>query len=188
MTGRQLFAIFKPMIGFLIAFMKLIPTVVWKATWPLVRSLPGTLGMGVRYLYFKRLCASCGKVSQIGPGVTIVGWENLHIGDNVSIHTGCFVDARGTVRIGNMSSIAHATSILSFEHTFADVDTPIKYNPLKMAEVSIGDDCWLGCGVRVLAGSTLETRCIVAAGAVVRSGTYSRGIYAGVPASLKRQI
>ncbi len=118
----------------------------------------------------------------IGRGCEIRGWPGLRFGRNVTLHLNGYVDASGGVTIGNEVSIAHGCSILSFEHTWADASEPIKYNPLSLHPVEIQDDVWVGCGVRILAGSTILSRSVVAAGAVVTRGIYGPGVFGGVPA------
>lgn len=188
MNGRLIFSKIKPLLKVVNGINLILPEILFRCTWWLVCGMPGKLGFGLRYLYFKRLCKHCGDVPQIGPNVTILGWKRLWIGDRVSIHSNCYIDARGSITIQSDTSIAHQTSVLSFEHTYSDPTTPIKYNPLKFQSVSIGCDVWIGCGVRILAGSDICDRTIIAAGAVVPRGSYHSGIYAGVPAKLKSEL
>lgn len=188
MSGREIFSKVKPLLTLANKVNTFIPKIIFESTWWLVSGLPGKMGFGIRYLYAKRLCKNCGDAPQIGPNVTILGWQRLWIGDRVSIHKYCYIDARGGVTIQSDTSVAHQTSVLSFEHTYSDPSTPIKYNPLKFESVAIGRDVWIGCGVRILAGSVINDRSIIAAGAVVPRGNYPSGIYAGVPAKRKRDL
>jgi acetyltransferase-like isoleucine patch superfamily enzyme len=188
MTGRDQFRIVRPLLTGLSAFLRLFPRPLFNATWFAVRSFPGKPGVGLRYLYAKRLAKRCADNVRLGPGCTILYWENLELGTNVNIHVGTYIDALGGVQIRDDVSIAHSSSVLSFEHTWADESQPIKYNPLAKQPVVIGPDAWIGCGVRVLAGAQIGARTVVAAGAVVTAGEYERGVYAGVPAKLKKSI
>ncbi|MNR09087.1 putative acetyltransferase [compost metagenome] len=114
--------------------------------------------------------------------------ENLEVGDNVSIHAGCYIDAAGGVEIGNNVSIAHQSSIVAFEHTWGEQNLPIKYNKTVSSGVLISSDVWIGCGVRVLDGSRIDERVVVAAGAVVKGRLASRGVYGGVPVRRLKSI
>lgn len=182
-TGREKFARLRPVFAVGGSMLALLPTAVVRAMWPLVRSLPGLGGIGVRYLWAQRLFAGCGDNVRIGPGCTFVYWDRISVGDNVSIHERTYVDAEGGITIGDDVSIAHGCSLLAFDHSWDDESTPIKYNPRRLRPIEIASDVWLGCGVRVLSGTALGSRTIVAAGAVVRSGEYERCILGGVPAS-----
>jgi Acetyltransferase (isoleucine patch superfamily) len=125
---------------------------------------------------------SCGSSAYFGSMLTIKNPSLISIGDNFSAHEYCYIDGAGSITIGNNVSIAHNCSLVSFEHTWHDQSIPIKYNPTKRAPIIIGDDVWLGCGVRVLAGTIIEDRVVVAAGAVVKGKLDSGFLYAGVPA------
>ncbi|WP_374046562.1 DapH/DapD/GlmU-related protein [Sphingopyxis sp. DBS4] len=54
--------------------------------------------------------------------------------------------------------------------------------------VTIADDVWIGAGARLLSGVTIETRCIIAAGAVVTRAVPSGSLYGGVPARKIRDL
>ena len=90
--------------------------------------------------------------------------------------------------LGNDISIAHNTSILSSNHTWNDTNIAIKYNKEIFSKVTIKNDVWIGCGVRILAGVTINTRSIVAAGAVVNKTFDEKSLIGGVPAKLIKNI
>ena len=54
--------------------------------------------------------------------------------------------------------------------------------------VEIGEDCWLGVGVSILAGVTIGKGCVVAAGAVVARDVAPFTLVGGVPARLIRYL
>ncbi|KAA5539347.1 acyltransferase [Roseiconus nitratireducens] len=140
------------------------------------------LGAGIRYLYLKRLARHVGDNVMLNTGVHVKHWEGLELGSNITVQQNCYLDAEGGITIGDEVSIAHQSSILSFEHTWDDPELPIKSNPRRTAPVVIGDDVWIGCGVRILSGAVIGRRTVVAAGAVVRRGEIGGAIYGGVPA------
>src|SRR5690606_13490042 len=123
-----------------------------------------------------------------GEQLTVRGWENIRIGSNVSIHCGCYIEGIGGITIGDEVAVAHGTSILSFEHSWGDPNKPIKDNDLVLKPVVIERDVWIGCGVRILAGVHLNSRTVVAAGAVVNRSHPGACILAGVPARPVRSI
>jgi acetyltransferase-like isoleucine patch superfamily enzyme len=188
MTGREIFRAFKPVVGLAVSAVRWLPRGLFSASWFLVESFPGRIGILLRYLYLARLSKSCGDNVSIGRRCTIQNWGGLQVGTNVTLHIGSYVDALGGISIGSNVSIAHSTSILSFEHTWEDVDTAIKYNPLRPEPVNIADDVWIGCGVRIMAGANIGPRTVIAAGAVVSRGSYARGVYGGVPAKLLKPL
>jgi len=188
MTGRQLFAMFEPALNGIAKFLGFLPTHFSRFLYWLTRSIPGALGRGMRYPLVKRLAKSCGKNVSIADNVIILDWAGIEFGDNVQIHPFCYLDGKGGISIGNNVSVAHSSSILSFEHSWEDAEKPIKYNPMDLTAVSIADDVWVGCGVRILAGTVIETRTVLAAGCVTTRKAYTRGIYGGVPAKKLKSI
>ncbi|HYD45099.1 MAG TPA: acyltransferase [Phenylobacterium sp.] len=146
------------------------------------------VAVALRYCALKALAQECGENVFIDENVVIKNVDKLCVGSNVSIHCFCYIECLGGVRIGNDVSIAHASSILSFEHGYDAVDRPIKYNELVLSPVVIDDDCWIGCGARLLAGASIERRVVVAAGAVVKGRLAGGGIYGGVPARRLKDI
>ncbi|MCC8036007.1 MAG: acyltransferase [Rikenellaceae bacterium] len=128
------------------------------------------------------MIARCGRNVKIADGVRILNWQNLDIGDNVSINTGCYIDAAGGIIIGNNVSIAHHSTILSSTHTWDDISLPIKYNPIVLGRTVICDDVWIGCACRIIAGVTINSRSVIASGAVVNRDIDSNSVYAGIPA------
>jgi acetyltransferase-like isoleucine patch superfamily enzyme len=128
------------------------------------------------------LIPQCGDNVFVGRSVEIKHWEKLTIGSNVSIHKQCYLDAVGGIHIDNDVSIAHQTSMISFEHTWEEASLPIRDNPVSAAKITIHSDVWVGCGCRILAGVEIFSRAVVAAGAVVTKNVLPHSIVGGVPA------
>ena len=184
-TGRSYFEKHKKIINFLFGVYALIPNFFT----PILTFFSfGKISVLFRYFHFRKYCLSIGDNVYFSKNVVAKNINNLAIGSNFSIHEFSYIDAAGGIEIGDNVSVAHNCSLISFEHTWADVNTPIKYNPTSMGKITIGNDVWLGCGVRVLSGATIEDRVIVAAGAVVKGRLQSGYIYGGVPAKKLRQL
>lgn len=141
--------------------------------------LPSRLGYLQRYLLAKSLLKSCGKNIRIEPNVIIKDIENVSIGDNVSINAFSYIIGSGGVTIGNNVSIAHSSSIVAESHTWEELNVPICYNPIIPTPVSIHDDVWIGCGVRIIGPCIIHNRTIVAAGTIVKGELQPNAIYAG---------
>jgi len=188
MTGRERFGKRKTVILILVKVFSLLPQAVLIFFWDCISRNSQILFVGLRYVILKCLSKSCGDNIKIGTNVQILGWKNLSLGDNVSIHSNCYIDANGGITIKNNVSIAHNSTVLSSNHTWDDLSCPIKYNPLKFASVTIDDDVWIGCGVRILAGVNIGKRSIVAAGAVVNREIEHGSIMGGIPAKLIKRI
>lgn len=188
MRGRHLFKFFYPLLNLCVMVLRIIPRNIVKHLWVFLDLLPGIIGVAARFVFLKRLCSRVGNNVFIGRNVEVVNWQNIVIGNNVSIHKGCYIDASGGLEIGNDVSIAHASSILTFDHSWANETLPIRSNPLIFKPVKIKDDVWIGCGCRVLCGTTIGTRSIVAAGAVVTKNVDEFSLVAGIPARFVKRL
>jgi acetyltransferase-like isoleucine patch superfamily enzyme len=188
MNGRSLYKRNARVIEFLVRFYSCLPSRLRLFLYSYFFNGDWFLPAAIRYLSFRTLCKSCGPVLKIGASVKVKNWQGLSIGNCVNIHEQCYIDALGGIAIGDNVSIAHSTSVLSFEHTWENLELPIKYNPLKKERVVIENDVWVGCGVRILAGVNIGDRTIIAAGAVLPRGKYLHAIYAGIPARNVKDI
>jgi acetyltransferase-like isoleucine patch superfamily enzyme len=186
--GRLIFKYIYPLFLIVSKLFLVVPNFIINWLWILSDLLPGLVGVGFRYILALRLAKSIGKNVYFGRGVEIKYWNNFEIGSNVSIHKDCYIDAQGGLKIGNDVSIAHSSSILTFEHTWEDKFIPIKFNILKLQPVEIKNDVWIGCGCRILSGVTIESRSIVAAGAVVVNNIEAQTIEGGVPSKKIKDI
>ncbi len=187
-TGRAKFSRYKSIIALLVSLFSLFPS---KINFKLLlwnRNRNGIFGLLLRYVLIRNLAKDCGDNVSIHPGVYLFNLQNMKFGDNVSIHPMCYLDAAGEILIGDNVSIAHSTSILSTNHTWDNIDLPIKYNKETFSKVVINSDVWIGCGVRILAGVTIASRSVVAAGAVVTKSVEPNSLIGGIPGRKIKEI
>ncbi|MBP3917181.1 acyltransferase [Clostridium sp.] len=187
-SGREKFAKMKKVIEINVFILKLFPKCALKILWNIINGWHGNVGLLLRYCIAKVLFKACGDNVYIAPYVIIKNFHNIELGDNVSIHQFCYIDAHESIVIGNNVSVAHGSSIIDFEHTWDDKSMPIKYNNLITKQIKIEDDVWIGCGCRILAGVTLKSRSVIAAGAVVNKNVGSSTVVGGVPAKIIKFI
>ncbi len=188
MRGRQLFAVFRPVIRLGIGILHLCPRGLARALFTGIRHLPGRIGIGLRYILLKRLCKSCGECVAMFEGVFLTHLEHADIGSNVSIHPMCYIDAIGGLTIGDDVSIAHASTIMSSNHDFTSPGIDIRSASVIKSAVRIENDVWVGAGVRILAGCHIGSRTVIAAGAVVTRDVPSHSVSAGVPAKIIKSL
>ncbi|WP_414047246.1 acyltransferase [Macrococcus equi] len=188
MNGRESFKKYKLLIKILNNLFKFTPNFILEVLYSLLNNSDTKFSLLFRYLYIKKFAKSVGENVYIGKYSVIKNLSGLEIGDNVSIHSYCYLDAAGGIYIGNNVSIANSTSIISFEHTWSKNEIPIKYNDVEKKEILISDDVWIGTGCRILGGTNIASRSIIAAGAVVNKDTSSNSIYGGVPAKMIKKI
>lgn len=107
---------------------------------------------------------------------------HISIGNDCSINPFCILYGHGGLNIGNMVRIAAHTVIIPANHSFEDFDVPIMYQPESRKGINIGNDVWIGSGVRLLDGITIGRGSVVAAGSVVTKSVPDFSVVAGVPA------
>ncbi len=187
-TGREKLNKVKGIIAIMVFLNSLVPCFINRKLFVVVRNISGKIGLLLRYILVKNLCIECGDNIAIYEGVYLKAVQNIKIGDNVSIHSMCYIDGTGGLTIGNNISIAHASTIMTTNHTWGNKEIPIKYNDSIVDPVVVKDDVWIGAGCRILAGTTINTRAIVAAGAVVTKDVLPNTIVGGVPAKTIKSI
>ena len=186
--GRIIFSRLWPFLKALVFIFRFLPLLIHSFIWSLVTVFSGPVAVLLRYLSFSARAGRFSKNSYIGTHVVLKNIKNMQVGENFSLHDFCYVDAVGGIRIGNNVSIAHGSSLVSFNHTWDDAALPIKYNPVKIAPIIIEDDVWIGCGVRIMPGITIGQRSIVAAGSVVVKDVPANAIVGGIPAKVIKTI
>lgn len=123
-----------------------------------------------------------GSLSHIGKG--------LSIGNNSTFGSNCYFGAAGGISIGNDVIAGQYVRFHSENHVIEDIDTPIRQQGVTHRGIFVDDDVWIGAGAVFLDGANVGHGCVVAANAVVASGTYpAYSILGGVPARvLKSRI
>lgn len=179
---------FNAMTSIIAKGLSIMPKFVIKNIYNIFKNTGGYLGLGIRYVCVRNLAKKCGDNVALFPNIVIKHIESLELGNNVSIHPYCYIDAIGGLNIGDNVSIANHCSLISFGHTWDDERQPIKYNPLIMTPINIASDVWIGCGSRIIGPCNIDSRTIIAAGAVVKGNLSGMAIYGGVPARMIKQL
>ena len=111
---------------------------------------------------------SIGKNSKIGPNSELWSYGGVEVGDNVEIGS---------------QLIIHTD-----EHLIDCAEKPLSKQGGRLRPVRIRDDVYIGSRVTILSGVTIESRVVIAAGAVVNKDCDSGYLYAGIPAVKKRKL
>ena len=184
MRGREKFTKYKSIINVLVRVYSILPTAYRIRIMDRIRSKTGNIALVNRYALLKTLAKSVGDNVSVFPDVYIKNYHQIEIGNNVSLQPMVYIEAFGGVRIGDDVSLAEGASVFSVNHGFADLDKPIKDQPLSTLPVTIEDNVWIGAKATVLGGVTIASGTIVGAGAVVSKNTQMNSIVAGVPAKI----
>jgi acetyltransferase-like isoleucine patch superfamily enzyme len=126
-----------------------------------------------------------GENSKIANGVSVNPFGgHIIIGKNSGVNDYTILYGHGGLDIGDQVWIAAHCVLIPANHGTVDNGVPIYRQPLSCKGIKIENDVWIGAGVRVLDGVTIEHGVVVAAGAVVNKIIPKKAIYGGVPAKL----
>jgi len=128
-----------------------------------------------------------GEASVIHRGAMLLPYGGfIRIGRFCRVNPYSVLYGHGGLFIGDHVRIAAHTVIVPANHGIALDAGLIADQPLTRKGIRIGDNVWIGAGVRILDGADIGEGCVIGAGAVVRGRLDPNGIYAGVPARLVR--
>ena len=152
------------------------------------------------YVYPRLAGAHTGKGTIIELGAKLDAWNgNIRIGNNCHIHSGARILAyggdvvignsvsvnpysilygHGGLQIGDRVLIAAGVVVIPANHLIEE-GKPIRGQGLSTRGITIGDDVWLGTGVRVLDGAVIDDGAVIAAGCVVTGKRVDRNVIVG---------
>lgn len=110
------------------------------------------------------------------PNVHIFGSGKVTIMDNVSIGDGTIICAVEDIVIGRNTMIAAQCYIIDCNHGM-HVGNYMCGQPLSIHPTKIGEDIWLGCGCKILAGSGISDGAVIGAGTVISGKVEKNKIY-----------
>lgn len=113
------------------------------------------------------------------------GVGDVMIGNDSRVGIGSVVI--GPVSIGNQVIIAQNIVMSGLNHTYTDVDVPIRLQKVTTAPIVIEDEVWIGANAVITAGVTVGRHSVVAAGSVVTKDVPPYSIVAGTPARVIKQ-
>ncbi|WP_265348157.1 DapH/DapD/GlmU-related protein, partial [Enterobacter cloacae] len=64
------------------------------------------------------------------------------------------------------------------------INVPIYQQPMNNKRTTIGENCFIGAGAKILAGTTLGKQCIVGANSVVKGDFPDYCVISGIPAKI----
>lgn len=146
-----------------------------------VESFVYFLNFGLKSEIFLKNQVVLGRLVEIkthapeGECATVEVGENTYIGPY-----GCL--SGQDIRIGKNCLFGPYVGIFANNHNFDDLTRPICEQGNSYQGIEIGDNCWLGAGVKVLDGVTVGSGCIVGAGSIVTKDLPPYSISVGAPA------
>ncbi len=164
--------------------------------WQIVKSILdfSLIADGLRRTAFYCVNHTIGKKqAKIGKGTKIHATVVLRQAYNIEIGEGCLINHNnvlqagkvdGKIKIGNFVHTGANVMIIAFNHAFDTREIPTIQQDYYDADVTIGDDVWIGGGSIILPGVNVGKGAIIAAGAVVNSDVPEYAIMGGIPAKI----
>lgn len=106
---------------------------------------------------------------------------SLEIGDYVTVGRNTIISVKDKCVIGDFTLIGPMVQITDNNHT-TNGDNLIKYQRSTIKPITIGQDCWIGSGAKVLAGVTIGNGAVIGANSVVTKDIPPFAIAVGCPA------
>lgn len=151
-------------------------------------SLPSYIGKPVFIGNFKRIFIEKkvrifpgARIEVIGNSSSIVFKENISIGQNLHI------TSNGNLVIGKNTTILENVMITNIDHEYQELNKHILEQQLLVKETKIGENCFIGYGAVIQAGTILGKQCVVGANAVVRGTFPDYSVIVGVPAKIVKR-
>ena len=112
---------------------------------------------------------------------------HIIIEDGVSMQQRCHITAADTLLIGKNATILFDVMITNIDHEYEDLSTPVGNQPLIVKKTQIGENCFIGSGAKIQAGTILGKHCVVGTNAVVRGTFPDYSVIVGVPAKIVKR-
>jgi acetyltransferase-like isoleucine patch superfamily enzyme len=149
-----------------------------------------SIGSGAIVLVPRGASLSLGEGAYVGRHVELAPGGRIEIGARTSIQDRSVL--LGDIRVGRYCTIAYGVYASSGEHRFADALRLVKDQDMEALSapgrvVRIDDDCWIGNGVFIAAGTRIGKGSVVGANSVVTHDVPPYTIVAGAPARALRQ-
>lgn len=117
-----------------------------------------------------------------GSGNCVIG-RGSFLGRNVKLF--CYYDE---IVIGEGVIIAEGAKMISHNHKYSNIKTPIKNQGYVGAKIIINDGVWIGFDAKILPGVEIGKGAIISAGAVVTKDVAEYSVVGGVPAKVIKSI
>ena len=111
---------------------------------------------------------------------------DIVLGDHVNIGFQSEIFSGSSVRVGRYGLFAAYTYLVGGGHEFGRADVPVIEQARSSKGIALGENVWLGAGVKVLDGVTIGSNVVVGAGALVTDDLPDGVVAAGMPAKVLR--
>ncbi|EOB2820164.1 acyltransferase [Vibrio vulnificus] len=119
--------------------------------------------------------------------IEVHGDGEIIIEDNVGIGQNFHITSAGKLVIGKGTVVSANVFITNIDHSYQEIDKPILEQPNVVKDTIIGDNCFIGIGASIQAGTKLGKQCIVGTNSVVRGEFPDYCVIVGVPAKIVKK-
>lgn len=149
--------------------------------------LPATRGFGLRRWGYRAAGVRIGNSTRICGGARFLG-TNVNIGDGTWIGYASILISteRAEIEIGEHCDVGPGAMFVVGTHEPGAAER--RAGTETSAPIAIGSGTWIGARVTFLAGSSVGSGSIVAAGSVVTRSHPGNVLLAGVPATVVREL
>jgi acetyltransferase-like isoleucine patch superfamily enzyme len=112
---------------------------------------------------------------------------DIELGDQVNIGFYSEIFSGSSVRVGRYGLFAAYTYLVGGGHEFDREGVPVVLQERRSRGIVVGDNVWLGTGVKVLDGVRIGSNVVVGANAVVTDDLPDACVAVGVPAKVVRR-
>lgn len=176
----------------------------------LVELNPSKYLWAVRAIVYKMRFGGFGNLSYIGKPISLENVKRVEIRRKVRIYPGARIETHGDGRIliennvsigqnfhitscGSSLVIGKDTTILgnvfvtNIDHDYREIGVHILKQEYLTKETRIGQNCFIGFGAAIQAGTILGNQCIVGANSVVRGEFPDYSVIVGAPAKVVKR-
>ena len=165
---------------------------------------------GIRAFFYKIVFHKIGALSYLGKPIFITGGKKVEIGSKVRIFPGMRLEVHNKGRvtisddvvigqnvhitcgqsliIGSKTLITPNVVITDIDHNYTDIGIHVVKQEYITSPTIIGENCFIGAGAVIQAGSVLGKQCIVGANSVVRGCFPDYSVIVGSPAKVVKRF
>ena len=161
--------------------------------------LPFYKHIGKKACIYKPLCVkgrkyiSIGERCNISEGARIEAidqwneqefYPEIIIGNNTSIENYLHITSAGRIKVGHDCVLSSRVYITNIDHDYSILHQKVNNQKLIVADVEIGNYCFLGMDVKVFPGVTIGDNVIVGSNSIVMNDLPSNSVCVGIPAKV----
>ncbi|POR19567.1 lipopolysaccharide biosynthesis protein [Flavobacterium columnare] len=158
----------------------------------------------LRYIFYSVFFGQAKFPSYLGEPISIFGFRKIFIGrrvriyphvrlevhgadsrliiqDNVAIGQNVHITTGSKLIIGKSSTILANVFITDIDHNYQKIGVPVLEQKKIISKTEIGENCFIGIGAAIQAGTVLGKQCVVGANSVVRGQFEDYSVIVGSP-------